>query len=101
MPLGHSGGLAAPSVLPGLRWPWPSRVPAVVASKAELGGEHDAWAEEVARRWQRCSLEPGPLANPLLEDRTEAGHSFRQDWWLGWSRRAEHALEQALQPQPE
>eukprot|EP00969_Alexandrium_andersonii_P229787 10148068-Alexandrium_andersonii.AAC.1 len=44
-PLGHSGGLAAPQVSPGQRWPWPTRVPAVVASKAEPGVEHDARAE--------------------------------------------------------
>eukprot|EP00969_Alexandrium_andersonii_P320738 14172560-Alexandrium_andersonii.AAC.1 len=51
-PAGHSGGLAAPQASPGHCWLWPHRVPAVIASKAEPGVEHAAWAEAVAGHWR-------------------------------------------------
>eukprot|EP00969_Alexandrium_andersonii_P277725 12276709-Alexandrium_andersonii.AAC.1 len=34
LPVGHSGGLAAPQAPPGHTWPWPHRVPPVIASKS-------------------------------------------------------------------
>eukprot|EP00969_Alexandrium_andersonii_P023773 1037822-Alexandrium_andersonii.AAC.1 len=64
-------------------WPWPTRVPAVVASKAEPVVEHAAWAEAVAARWRPCPSTFDPLHSGGLEgERTAAGLRFRQEWWL-------------------